>query len=114
MKAKIRVDNNVAYIKGVGKLSGATVKATDLRAGAALIIAGLVAGGQTRVQNVEYIDRGYEEIEVKLNKLGADIVRESSNGQKEYVWSNFAVYLAAAADCLLFGTEKTKILIDAV
>ncbi|MGI6563746.1 MAG: UDP-N-acetylglucosamine 1-carboxyvinyltransferase [Clostridia bacterium] len=77
MKAKIRVDNNVAYIKGVGKLSGATVKATDLRAGAALIIAGLVASGQTRVQNVEYIDRGYEEIEVKLNKLGADIVRES-------------------------------------
>lgn len=77
MKAKIKVDGNVAVIKGVGKLSGATVKALDLRAGAALIIAGLFATGQTRVQNIEYIDRGYEEIEVKLNKLGANIVRES-------------------------------------
>ncbi|HBN84555.1 MAG TPA: UDP-N-acetylglucosamine 1-carboxyvinyltransferase [Clostridiales bacterium] len=76
MKAKIKVDGNVAVIKGVGKLSGATVKALDLRAGAAMIIAGLFATGQTRVQNIEYIDRGYEEIEVKLNKLGANISRE--------------------------------------
>lgn len=77
MKAKIKVDGNVAVIKGSGKLSGATVKALDLRAGAALIIAGLIASGQTKLQNIEYIDRGYEEIEIKLQSLGADIVRES-------------------------------------
>jgi len=76
MRAKIKVDGNTAIIRGTGRLSGAAVKATDLRAGAAMIIAGLIASGQTRIQNIEFIDRGYEGIESKFKKLGAEIYRE--------------------------------------
>ncbi|ADU75967.1 UDP-N-acetylglucosamine 1-carboxyvinyltransferase [Acetivibrio thermocellus AD2] len=76
MGAKIKVEGRIAIIEGVGKLSGAPVKATDLRAGAALVIAGLVAEGVTEVYNIRYIDRGYENIEGKLSKLGAQIVRK--------------------------------------
>lgn len=75
MGAKISVDGKIAVVSGVDRLSGAPVSATDLRAGAALIIAGLMASGKTEISNVQYIDRGYEDIVEKLSQLGADIVR---------------------------------------
>lgn len=73
MGAKISVDGRVAVVEGVKKLKGAVVKATDLRAGAALVIAGLVAEGTTTIENVKHIERGYEDIVEKLRKLGANI-----------------------------------------
>ena len=75
MGAKITAQGKVAFFEGVDKLIGAPVYATDLRAGAALIIAGIVAEGETQVYNVEHIDRGYEHIEEKFRKLGAKIKR---------------------------------------
>jgi UDP-N-acetylglucosamine 1-carboxyvinyltransferase len=75
MGAQVKVEGRMAVFEGIPRLSGAPVKATDLRAGAALIIAGLVAEGETEVYNINYIDRGYECIEEKLRSLGADIVR---------------------------------------
>ena len=75
MGAQIKVEGRMAVFEGIPKLSGAPVKATDLRAGAAMIIAGLVAEGETEVYNIKYIDRGYEAIEEKLRCLGADITR---------------------------------------
>jgi UDP-N-acetylglucosamine 1-carboxyvinyltransferase len=75
LKAQIAVEGRTALIQGVEKLSGAEVEATDLRAGAALILAGLAAEGQTVVHNAKYIDRGYERIEEDLQKLGARITR---------------------------------------
>ncbi|MBF8982327.1 UDP-N-acetylglucosamine 1-carboxyvinyltransferase [Lutibacter sp. B2] len=76
MGAKIKVDGRIAVIEGVEGLSGAKVKATDLRAGAALVVAALIADGTTEISNVHYIDRGYEIIEEKLLGLGAKIKRE--------------------------------------
>ena len=75
MGAEIKVDGRTAIIEGVDELIGAKVSATDLRAGAALIIAGLVAEGVTEIENIYHIDRGYENIERKLIRLGADIER---------------------------------------
>ncbi len=75
MGANITVDGRVAVIKGVKKLSGAWVEASDLRAGAALILAGLVADDETVVENIEHIDRGYDDIEQKFCALGAKITR---------------------------------------
>ncbi len=75
MGANYTIQNNVAYIKGVSKLQGTEVAATDLRAAAALILVGLVAEGVTRVTHLEYLDRGYYEFHKKLQKLGADIER---------------------------------------
>ncbi|MGS0746784.1 UDP-N-acetylglucosamine 1-carboxyvinyltransferase [Syntrophomonas erecta subsp. sporosyntropha] len=75
MGADIKVEGRVAIIKGRTDLEGATVEATDLRAGAALILAGLFAEGETRIQQLEHIDRGYENLHVKLKNVGADIVR---------------------------------------
>lgn len=75
MGANIKVEGRMAVIEGVGRLSGAPIKATDLRAGAAMVIAGLVAEGTTEVRNIKYIDRGYENFEQKLRSLGADITR---------------------------------------
>jgi UDP-N-acetylglucosamine 1-carboxyvinyltransferase len=62
-------------IEGVSKLSGAPIYATDLRAGAAMVVAGLVAEGKTEISNIGHIDRGYEKLEEKLIKLGAKIKR---------------------------------------
>ena len=76
MGAKIAVEGKTAIIKGTKKLYGANVKATDLRGGAALVIAGLVAKGKTSIENIEYILRGYEQLDKKLQNLGADIVVE--------------------------------------
>jgi UDP-N-acetylglucosamine 1-carboxyvinyltransferase len=75
----ITVDGRVAVIEGLTTLTGAEVNATDLRAGAALIIGGLCAQGKTDIGNVKYIDRGYESIEKKLVSLGADIRRVTKN-----------------------------------
>ena len=75
MGANIQVDGKTAVIVGVNKLTGVNVKATDLRAGAAMIIAGLVAEGTTTVENINYIDRGYEDVVAKFSALGADIKR---------------------------------------
>ena len=73
MGAKFRQEGNILVIDGKRKLSGNTVKSTDLRGGAALILAGLCAKGETRVENIDYILRGYENIDKKLSKLGANI-----------------------------------------
>ncbi|MDF2839795.1 MAG: UDP-N-acetylglucosamine 1-carboxyvinyltransferase [Clostridia bacterium] len=75
MGAKIKVEGRVAVIEGVSKLSGAPIYATDLRAGAAMVVAGLVAEGKTEISNIGHIDRGYEKLEEKLIKLGAKIKR---------------------------------------
>ena len=75
MGAKITAQGKSAFFEGVKSLSGAPVCSTDLRAGAALIIAGIAANGKTEVYNIEHIDRGYEDIEGKFRKLGAKIER---------------------------------------
>jgi UDP-N-acetylglucosamine 1-carboxyvinyltransferase len=75
MGADINIDRSHAVVKGGAKLSGAPVMASDLRASAALILAGLVADGETLVQRIYHLDRGYEKIEEKLSALGADIKR---------------------------------------
>lgn len=77
MGAKIKVEGRIAVIEGVSRLTGAPISATDLRAGAAVAIAALAAEGRTEIHNVKYIDRGYEDFEEKLRKLGADIERVS-------------------------------------
>lgn len=82
MGADIRVDMNSAYIRGVPRLYGATVEATDLRAGAALVIAGLAAHGTTIVEQIHHIDRGYDRIEFMLSRLGASISRQSILARK--------------------------------
>ena len=73
MGAKISIEGKTAVIKGVRKLYGANVKATDLRGGAAVVMAGMAAKGDTRVENIEYILRGYEGFDRKLKGLGVDI-----------------------------------------
>lgn len=75
MGAKIKIDGRTAFIEGVNKLTGCEVKATDLRAGAAMILAGLVAEGKTEINDIYHIDRGYVNIEEKFKNLGADIQR---------------------------------------
>ena len=73
--AKIQIEGKVAVMEGVEKLSGATVMATDLRASASLVIAGLVATGETLIDRIYHLDRGYDHMEAKLRALGADIER---------------------------------------
>lgn len=75
MGAKIQVDGKIAIIEGVTELTGAKVRACDLRAGAAMVIAGLVAKGTTEIEEIGYIERGYEDIVEKLCALGADVKR---------------------------------------
>ena len=75
MGAKIKIETSSAVIQGTDKLEGATVKATDLRAGAALVLAGLVADGKTEVLDIYHIDRGFVNIEGKLSGVGAKITR---------------------------------------
>lgn len=77
MGAQIQLNGNTAIINGVERLTGAPVMATDLRASAGLILAGLAADGETTVERVYHVDRGYERIEEKLSQLGADIKRVS-------------------------------------
>ena len=73
--ASIQIDGKVSVVEGVERLSGATVMATDLRASASLVIAGLVADGETVVDRIYHLDRGYDQMEAKLRGLGADIER---------------------------------------
>jgi UDP-N-acetylglucosamine 1-carboxyvinyltransferase len=75
MGANIKLEGRIAVIKGVKKLTGANVYARDLRGGAALVLAGLVADGETTISDVKHIDRGYEKIEEKLKQVGAVIQR---------------------------------------
>jgi UDP-N-acetylglucosamine 1-carboxyvinyltransferase len=73
--ADIKIDGNTAVVKGVAKLDGATVMATDLRASASLVVAGLAAQGETRIERIYHLDRGYEGLERKLSALGARVRR---------------------------------------
>src|SRR5690606_24976342 len=73
--ADIQIDGHTAVVRGVQRLSGAPVMATDLRASASLILAGLVAAGETTIDRIDHLDRGYEKIEAKLGALGASIRR---------------------------------------
>jgi UDP-N-acetylglucosamine 1-carboxyvinyltransferase len=77
MGAQIQLNGNTAMVTGVERLTGAPVMATDLRASAGLILAGLAAEGETSVERIYHVDRGYERIEEKLSMLGADIKRVS-------------------------------------
>lgn len=81
MGAKIHVEGKTVVIKGVKRLHGANVESTDLRGGASLVMAGIVARGTTRIKKVEYILRGYENLDEKLNSLGANIVREEERNE---------------------------------
>lgn len=76
MGANIKVEGRVAVIHGVEKLTGARVIASDLRGGASLVVAALMAKGETEIENVQFIDRGYAQLEEKLLNLGADVTRE--------------------------------------
>jgi len=78
MGASISVHERVARVKGINQLKSADISATDLRAGASLIVAALSASGTTNVHNIHYIDRGYEYLDRKLAAIGADIVRKNS------------------------------------
>jgi UDP-N-acetylglucosamine 1-carboxyvinyltransferase len=75
--ADITIDGNSAVVRGVARLEGATVMATDLRASAGLVLAGLVAVGETTIERIYHLDRGYERLEQKLMQLGAQIRRAS-------------------------------------
>ena len=77
MGAEIAINGRVANITGVPTLSGTKIKATDLRAGAAMVIAGLIAEGETRITDIQYIDRGYEKLESNIRSLGGIIRREA-------------------------------------
>ena len=83
MGADIHQDRNHAIIKGVKKLTGATVAASDLRAGASLVVAGLMANGTTIVENLHHIDRGYEKFDEKIRALGGNIIRYSEDNTNE-------------------------------
>ena len=75
MGAKVKIVGDTAIIKGVRKLYGTKVNSTDLRGGASLVLAGLAAKGTTKVDNIEYILRGYENFDKKLENLGAEIYK---------------------------------------
>ncbi len=77
MNANIEVEGNAAIVYGISQLDGAHVMATDLRASASLVIAGLIAQGETVIDRIYHLDRGYENIEGKLSALGAQIRRTS-------------------------------------
>lgn len=87
MGASVRVEGNSAIISGKSDLQGARVTATDLRAGASLVVAGLIADGVTEITGLEHIDRGYENLEEKLLSLGANVWRESDE-QDQHVSTN--------------------------
>ncbi|TQS72141.1 UDP-N-acetylglucosamine 1-carboxyvinyltransferase [Ornithinibacillus gellani] len=88
MNANIKVEGGSIIVSGPNKLAGARVKASDLRAGAALIIAGLMADGITEITGLEHIDRGYENITEKLNQLGANIWREEMSEREVVQFKN--------------------------
>lgn len=75
MGAKVRIEGRSAYIEGVNRLTSAEVRGSDLRASASLVLAGMIAEGETMVHGIDHMDRGYERLDEKLNNLGADITR---------------------------------------
>ena len=81
MGADIHQDRNHAIVKGVKKLTGATLTASDLRAGASLVVAALMADGNSIVEKLHHIDRGYENFETKLRLLGGKIERRDDDSQ---------------------------------
>lgn len=83
MGANVMVDGKVAVVEGVKRLSGSPVAATDLRAGAAMLIAALAAHGVTEIHDLTHIDRGYENFEQKLKALGAQITRRNGSRKKK-------------------------------
>ena len=85
MGAKITAQGKNAFFEGVKKLYGAPVYSSDLRAGAAMLIAGLCARGTTEVENIGYVERGYENIVEKLQGLGADIVKKRTTTTTQVV-----------------------------
>ncbi|MEG2380124.1 MAG: UDP-N-acetylglucosamine 1-carboxyvinyltransferase, partial [Oscillospiraceae bacterium] len=85
MGANVTVDGRTAVVEGGTKLTGSPVEATDLRAGAAMVIAGLMAHGVTEISNLNYIDRGYENFESKLKSLGAQIARRNSTEKRSVI-----------------------------
>ena len=87
MGANVQVDGTIAVFQGVPELTGAPVRADDLRAGAAMIIAGLMARGKTEIEDIIYIDRGYEDYVEKLRNVGADIYRKTITPDSEKVGS---------------------------
>ncbi len=88
MNANIKVESSSAFVSGPVKLEGAKVKATDLRAGAALVVAGLIADGVTEIIGLEHIDRGYEDLTEKLNNLGAKVWREDLTEEESEQFQN--------------------------
>jgi UDP-N-acetylglucosamine 1-carboxyvinyltransferase len=88
--ADIRVKGNAAFVRGVPKLSGAPVLGTDLRASAALVIAGLAAEGQTTIQGLQHLDRGYDRLDMKLQQLGAKILRVGETSADAEIASNIS------------------------
>lgn len=88
MGANVQVDGKIAVFEGVGELTGALVKSCDLRAGAAMMIAGMVARGKTEVEDVSHIERGYEDVVEKFKALGADIKRISIPEQAKFDKAN--------------------------
>ena len=88
MTLDYQLAGDTAKINGPNHLKGAYVKATDLRAAAALILAGLVAEGITRVGKLEYLDRGYASFDEKLRQLGADIVRVTFDEKEKVDWNH--------------------------
>lgn len=85
MNANVKVDRGAVYVKGPSALQGATVRATDLRAGAALVIAGLIANGTTHISGIEHIERGYEHLTDKLTDLGAKIQKIQMQEDEMYL-----------------------------
>jgi UDP-N-acetylglucosamine 1-carboxyvinyltransferase len=86
MGANIKVKGNHAIVEGVAMLSGATVTATDLRASAALVLAGLASQGKTTIQDLHHLDRGYDRLEAKMRNLGAKIERVRIDAAGETVY----------------------------
>jgi UDP-N-acetylglucosamine 1-carboxyvinyltransferase len=78
MGARIKLNKNVAHIKGVKTINGMNLVGSDLRSSAALIIAGIIAKGSSKIYGLEHLDRGYENFELKLKNLGVKITREIS------------------------------------
>lgn len=90
MGADIHQERHHALVKGVKKLTGANLRASDLRAGASLIIAGLMAEGETNIENLHHIDRGYENFEKKFSDLGASIIRYNDDEEDNVSFNNIA------------------------